>query len=121
MPKRQSSCRECDVPSQESKNRENDAWFQARKLISQCIEEATLVFRKQLADYYRLQNALDAKFHELGPLSSNAKLIDLLVVVEMHAQASDSATKIVWALERLARLSYGIEQEAGSVERAAVR
>jgi hypothetical protein len=48
-------------------------------------------------------------------------LIDLLVVVEMHAQASDSATKIVWALERLARLSYGIEQEAGSVERAAVR
>jgi hypothetical protein len=40
---------------------------------------------------------------------SDANMIDLMVIVELQVRTTDSAMKIVWALERLARLSHFVE------------
>jgi hypothetical protein len=88
---------------------EKNTGFQTRKSMSDRIEEATLIFRKQLADYWAIQDQLYVKFREMAPAFSDANMTDLMVVSELQARTADSAMKIVAALERLARLSHFIE------------
>ena len=55
MPKRQSSCPERDIRAQRQNVREKDTRFQARESVSDCIQNAILVFEKLLEDYWAIQ------------------------------------------------------------------
>jgi hypothetical protein len=99
---------ERDIQAQGQKVHERNTHLQTRKSVSNCIENAFSVFEKQLENYGTIQAELDRKFHDLAK-TLPGNYFDLLVVLEMQARTSDCATKIVWALERLARLSYFVE------------
>jgi hypothetical protein len=103
MLKRKKSCPKRGVLPQGTMDHEQHTGFQTRESLSDLIEGATLILEKQLEDYWAIQAELDVKFDEIAA-SSKTQMTDLMVVIDPQIRTSDAATRIIVALERLARL-----------------
>ena len=108
MPKRQSSCPERDIRAQRQNVREKDTRFQTRESVSDCIQNAILVFEKLLEDYWAMQAELDMKFNEVFA-SSHANMTDFILIINLQIRTTSASMEIVSALERLARLLHFVE------------
>jgi hypothetical protein len=103
MPKRQSSCPEREGQAQGKKAHAKDTRFQVSQSVSDCIEEAIVVFEMQLYHYCGMQAKLDIEFNELA---ANANRKDLMLIIDLQLQAMDASNQIVTALNTLVRLSH---------------
>jgi len=91
-----------------NKKSKTDTGFYARQSVSDCIEQATLAFEKQLDDFWVMRFNLEMKFDQVAA-SSNPNRTDLMGIIQLQLRTLDATNKIVVALQTLARLANLVE------------